>query len=658
MPPNTMTDAELSELKHSLLHLLPEEGISGTLAALKKSLPENAPKFSAVFQLETRLNMANRDKIRGVLSQEQLELTYNRISADLLDLINSLELSDFSPAGSAHKSGSILYKIPDTMRVNEEKRCVVRLAFEEDVIIQNIDLVDVELKSIRVAEVMEVALIDPNETPAFSIRQINSAEQFLEKGDYTEWVYFVKPLRTGDLPLALRVSVVEVVKGRDRKKEIVLEEVVQVLSEPDNDGFEETATFKNAGYSVSYGTTSDAPLPSTETGSTIRRLSMALLILAVLGSGVWAVGLLDPVAWWQAELQGSKPAYEQYLRKFPEGRHRANALGKLDELAWQDALLVGTADAFQIYLYLYPTGIFRVQAKQKLDSLRQESPLPIDNISNSPPSVQDTTDKQQENTARADTEKPAAKPKRKPKPVNPAPLPAPVGPAVPPALPPVTEPAKPPANRRSGFEMVDVAGGTFTMGDKGGEKDECPHQVTVGNFKIGKYEVTQADWKEVMGSNPAFFKGCDECPVENVSWSDIRVFISKANVLRGAQYRLPRETEWEFAARGGKESRGYTFAGNNRAGNVAWNHNNAEQTQRVGRKRANELGIHDMSGNVWEWCLDTFQPYPSCKGKTSSDRVVRGGGWRNYEDACRVSNRNQEKPEKREYSIGFRLVQQ
>lgn len=195
------------------------------------------------------------------------------------------------------------------------------------------------------------------------------------------------------------------------------------------------------------------------------------------------------------------------------------------------------------------------------------------------------------------------------------------------------------------------------MGSKDGDKDECPHQATVGDFKIGKYEVTQADWKKVMGNNPAFFKGCEECPVENVSWSDVQVFLSRASAMRGVRYRLPNEQEWEYAARGGQQGRNMKFAGSNRTGNVAWNHNNTQQPQRVGRKTANELGIHDMSGNVWEWCMDTFQPYPECKGRSRSDRILRGGGWRNYDDACRVSNRNQAKPNKRDYTFGFRLVQ-
>ncbi len=666
-----MTAADLTELKRTLRQLLPDEGISAVIAALKKALPETSPKFSALFQLETRLNMANRDKIRGVLSQEQLELAYNRLSSDLMDLIDGLEEDDFSSTGATHKTGSILYKIPHTMQVNHDTRCVIRLAFEEDVIIRNIDLVEVEIKPIRVAEVMEVDLVDPNEVPAFTIRPLNSAEQFLEKGDFTEWVFFVKPMRTGELPLALRVSVLEVVAGKDRKKEIVLEETIHVVAEPDNDGFEETTTFQNAGYSVSYTAGSDAGEAETGDGSTIRRLSIALLIVFAFGAGAWALGLQQEISWLQALFSAAKPAFERYLEQYPDGRHREQALRHIDELDWADALHFDQENQYKIYLYLHPEGLFSADARHKLDSLAQLNP-PRDSALQAPPGIMppdsipgDTETVIEKPPVRQAPTRPGSKKntvKRKAQPLKPSP-PAPVQtpvqtPVQAPAVPPADTSSKSDKRRRSGFEMVDVTGGTFTMGDAKGDKDECPHPVQVASFRIGRYEVTQADWREIMGNSPAFFKGCDECPVENVSWNDVQQFLLKASIIRGVRYQLPSEAEWEYAARGGSKSEGQTYAGGNRAGPVAWNHGNSERPNRVGVKRANQLGLYDMCGNVWEWCRDTFQPYPNCKGKSSNDRVLRGGSWRNYDDACRVSNRNQEKPGKREYVNGFRLVQE
>lgn len=216
------------------------------------------------------------------------------------------------------------------------------------------------------------------------------------------------------------------------------------------------------------------------------------------------------------------------------------------------------------------------------------------------------------------------------------------------------------------FTMVAVEGGTFTMGatsEQGGDadEDEKPHEVTLSDYYIGQTEVTQALWKAVMGSNPSSHKG-DNLPVENVSWYDCRVFIQVLNQLTGKQFRLPTEAEWEYAARGGRKSQGYKYAGGNNIDSVAWcDGNSGNETHPVGTKQANELGIYDMSGNVWEWCSDWYGGYQSSsqsdpQGPSSgSDRVGRGGGC--YSDAwnCRVSIRNNSAPVGRSFNLGLRL---
>jgi len=212
-------------------------------------------------------------------------------------------------------------------------------------------------------------------------------------------------------------------------------------------------------------------------------------------------------------------------------------------------------------------------------------------------------------------------------------------------------------------EMVFVKGGTFMMGSNDGDSDEKPiHRVTVSDFYIGKYEVTQKEWKAVMGNNPSRFKG-DDRPVEKVSWYDVQEFIKKLNKKTGGNYRLPTEAEWEYAARGGAKSRGYKYAGSNDIEEVAeYEGNNDKETKPVGGKRPNELGIYDMSGNVYEWCSDWKAGYSSSSqtnptGPSSgSDRVCRGGGWGSNASYCRVALRDNLTPANSYNYLGFRLV--
>ena len=218
------------------------------------------------------------------------------------------------------------------------------------------------------------------------------------------------------------------------------------------------------------------------------------------------------------------------------------------------------------------------------------------------------------------------------------------------------------------FRMVSVAGGTFVMGatsEQGGDAhdyEKPSHMVTLSSFRVGATEVTQALWEAVMGSNPSHFKGSDS-PVENVSWDDCQEFLRKLNSLTGRRFRLPTEAEWEYAARGGLSGRGYKYSGGNDVGAVAWyDGNSGNKTHPVGTKKANELGLYDMTGNVWEWCSDWYGSYTSSsqenpKGPSSGrSRVLRGGCWSSYAGRCRLSNRDLNSPDYRYYSYGLRLA--
>lgn len=215
------------------------------------------------------------------------------------------------------------------------------------------------------------------------------------------------------------------------------------------------------------------------------------------------------------------------------------------------------------------------------------------------------------------------------------------------------------------FKMIHVEGGTFTMGE-----GSDAHQVTLSSFYIGETPATQALWKEVTGKTPSRFNG-DQRPVESVSWNDCQDFIKKLNAKTGKKFRLLTEAEWEFAARGGNKSKGYTYSGSDNINEVAWYEENSFKngssspdygTHPVKQKKPNELGIYDMSGNVWEWCQDWYDTYnknsqTNPTGPASgSGRVFRGGSW--YSDArlCRLSCRVNNSPDYAIYNLGFRLA--
>jgi sulfatase modifying factor 1 len=219
------------------------------------------------------------------------------------------------------------------------------------------------------------------------------------------------------------------------------------------------------------------------------------------------------------------------------------------------------------------------------------------------------------------------------------------------------------------FEMILVEGGTFQMGDDQSEfeREKPEHLVTVNSFYLGKYQVPQALWEDIMGNNPSGLKGEDR-PVERVSWEDAKFVIQKLNDVTQKSFKLPSEAEWEFAARGGIYSQGYQYAGSDKLSQVGWYGENSEnQTHEVGLLLPNELGIYDMSGNVYEWCEDdwhaTYDEAPR-DGKPwidapdrGTDRVLRGGGCFDSAVDCRPAFRlGVCARHSRRSGIGFRLA--
>ena len=254
----------------------------------------------------------------------------------------------------------------------------------------------------------------------------------------------------------------------------------------------------------------------------------------------------------------------------------------------------------------------------------------------------------------------------------------------------------PPVADTSHPAMLLVQGGTFTMGSTSGYSDELPlHQVTVSSFYIAKTEVTQGQWKAVMGSNPSYFTSVgDNGPVEQVTWYSCISYCNKLSIKEGKTpvysiggntspsswtsgtivfdttakgYRLPTEAEWEYAAKGGNQTHNYTYSGSNNVDSVAWYWDNwgttANSTHTVGAKASNELGLYDMSGNVYEWCWDWYGAYSSTAqtnptgASSGSYRLLRGGSWLHFQFFCRVSSRNNNYPDSNYINIGFRVVE-
>lgn len=216
-------------------------------------------------------------------------------------------------------------------------------------------------------------------------------------------------------------------------------------------------------------------------------------------------------------------------------------------------------------------------------------------------------------------------------------------------------------------EMIEVRGGTYQMGSTTGEKNERPvHTVTVKSFYMGKYEVTQRLWTQVMGDTPSRHRNCPDCPVESVTPAQVSQFIVRLNQMTEHQYRLPTEAEWEYAALGGDQSKGYRYPGSNDLNEVAWYRPNAgDTTHPTGLKKPNELGLYDMAGNAWELCSDYYDPaYYSVSpadnprnDKPAPFRLLRGGSWRSAENRCYSKARNRNIYDHYHFGNGgFRLV--
>jgi len=378
----------LEELKNQLKNLV-SKGIGVAIQDLKHYLPSNSSKYNEVIQLEGQLNLANFNQRNGTVTYSDLQVTYNQIRWNLTTLVDSLKPSDFEVVTTADrtlksKHGSILYQIPGMMELNKEKRCIVRLAFKEEYLLENIELTsDTEIESIRIAGVMEVELLDPNVQAAFAIRTLNSPDQFIDEDDYTEWIFMVKPLLEGIYPLILKVAVIEMKQGKERRREIVLEEMVTITIEP----IDTEATFATADYIIENQISErkvadfDNPSPPSpisvkptiltpkNSSSTFRRYVPILLFLIIASISSWALDVPQEVNWLVAKWKGTEEGYVNYIEKYGEdGRH-------VEEARFKRALVEMDLVSFEDYVKEYPKGNFLIEARRQAAKLRYEQLL-------------------------------------------------------------------------------------------------------------------------------------------------------------------------------------------------------------------------------------------------------------------------------------------
>ena len=406
----------LDEFKESLRQLLLENPAE-VLKALLKVLPTASEKYQTASTILGELNDTNKQRLRGVLSNEDLQRAYNRIRAAVLDLVESLEESDFDPEVSdarpqGQNQGEILYRIPNTMPVLQETKCIVRISATEDGSIAADIFLDehVELKPLtRVSEVMQVELLDPAADPVFEIRSLSSPEQLVEETGYTEWQYYVKPLKEGTYPLVIKVAVIELALGKERKKEIILEEPVEVIAEAISEralGFKKSGEkFKLQNKAALLQTPSleeakanggppsppmppdpspvrkkastekppqeqERPMASGKRPGWQRGAALFLIFIMAGGATTWAVAPQE-VSWVIARyIQDSPESMEAYAAKYPESRHAEDAI-------YHNAELAKNTRAYRRYIRKYPDGKHVDKAIRQVDNLEDRALLSV-----------------------------------------------------------------------------------------------------------------------------------------------------------------------------------------------------------------------------------------------------------------------------------------
>ncbi|MBK9337078.1 MAG: SUMF1/EgtB/PvdO family nonheme iron enzyme [Lewinellaceae bacterium] len=566
------------------------EDIASALKSLLALLPETTDKYVLVIALLGRLNDANKARLRNTLSNDDLQREYNKIRADFFDLVQGLQEADFEAstpqdaAGqAAPKQGSILYRIPDIMPMHQETKCVVRIAMDEDAIVENITIDEhVQLKELyRVSDTMQAELLDPSGGRVFRITTISEDIQLIDAHGYTEWWFYVTPLEAGTYPLILKIAIIEMVNGQPRSKELVLEQSVQIITGgPASD--EGTKALKPAGYALAFQAASVAGAgivtnitppkssaaasasPATAAASlgVLSKITLFVLALAAGSTAGWfAVPEVSRV-WWKARyLTDTAAGYAHYMAEYPDG-------ARYEEAACRKILLENKPEAYRDYLYEFPEGQCRAEAGQALEQLERAW---LAELRKNPSetalraymiqfpeceNLEGVLEVVLENKSLRGVYLPLLLQRweecrllfptfpelpvvEEQQPV----LPAPDTPAEPVPAQPArqTRPEQPtPAQPTIPVpDLVLIRGGTFPMGSTAGLEDEVPvRQVTLRDFYLGKTEVTFEEYDRfcaATGRNKPDDEGWGRGrrPVIHVSWADAAAYCNWLSAAHG-----------------------------------------------------------------------------------------------------------------------------
>lgn len=372
----------LSEEKKKLKEGLGQKGITYVLKYLKSLLPAEVPKYDVLIQIESEYRSVKMKMLEGLLGHEDIEQANAQIRRRLLDLINSLEPGDFEldAAGSNFeenreiKKGHVLYQVPERMQLNEEVRCLVRIAFEKAMLVEDIDLnQDTEFRSdVRLSDYMKVEIIDPSAESVFAIRSTSEPIQFIDQDFYTEWRFYVKPLQAGKHTLELKINVILMINDREVVREKTLEESIVIVAEEiveDGPSFKkmEESFFADADIAPPDEIDSFIPPPTpTSGGSGLRKLAFSLVAVLAIGSVVYATvpGISQEVDWAMAhQVRQSPQSYDRFIAKYEQKIPNSK---KLETAYYQRAIVEDSPEALREYIKEHPQSRFQEEATWKL----------------------------------------------------------------------------------------------------------------------------------------------------------------------------------------------------------------------------------------------------------------------------------------------------